>query len=62
MFKNYLQGIEGIATYPMLLLIIFFLFFTSMVIYLWRVDRGLMQKLSEMPLDNKEASASNLKK
>ena len=51
MFKNYFKGIEGIANYPVLLLIIFFLFFTGLLVYLWKSDRHQWEVLGAMPLD-----------
>ena len=51
MFKNYFKGIEGIANYPVLLLIIFFVFFTGLLVYLWKSDRHKWEVLGAMPLD-----------
>ena len=55
MFKNYLQGIEGIATYPLFSLVVFFLFFLVMGIWVLRSNSSSMQELGSMPLnDNPE--------
>lgn len=55
MFKNYLQGIEGIATYPLFSLVVFFLFFLDMGIWVLRSSSSSMQELGSMPLnDNPE--------
>ncbi len=55
MFKNYLQGIEGIATYPLFSLVVFFLFFLVMGIWVFRSSSSSMQELGSMPLnDNPE--------
>jgi len=63
MFKHYFKGIEGIASYPMVLLVIFLLFFTGMIVYLWKSDKTFMKKMSEMPLseDNQDSYSSKLK-
>ena len=60
MFKNYLKGIEGIASYPVFSLLVFFVFFISLTIWLVRADKKRMQVLSELPLEdsNKEYSSS----
>lgn len=50
MFKNYFKGIDGIENYPLLLLVIFFIFFIGTAFYLWKVDRKHMREMSEMPL------------
>ena len=47
MFKNYLQGIEGIATYPL-----FSLFFIVMGIWVMKSDAAAMQELGSMPLND----------
>lgn len=50
MFKHYLKGIDGIQQYPLLLLVLFFLFFIAMLIYLWKTDRSFFDEMGEMPL------------
>ncbi|MBK6444534.1 MAG: CcoQ/FixQ family Cbb3-type cytochrome c oxidase assembly chaperone [Bacteroidetes bacterium] len=52
MFKNYLQGIEGIATYPLFSLVVFFLFFIVMGIWVMKSDAAAMQELGSMPLND----------
>ncbi len=52
MFKNYLNGIDGIATYPVLLLVIFFLFFVAMSVWLIRADKNQLQILARLPLQD----------
>lgn len=52
MFKNYLQGIEGIATYPLFSLVVFFLFFIGMGIWVLKTKTSAFKELSEMPLDD----------
>ncbi|TAH42016.1 MAG: CcoQ/FixQ family Cbb3-type cytochrome c oxidase assembly chaperone [Bacteroidetes bacterium] len=55
MFKNYLKGIDGIADYPMLSLIAFFLFFIVMSIWLYKADKNQMNELAHLPFkDEKE--------
>lgn len=52
MFKNYLDGIKGIATYPLLSLIVFFLFFVAMSIWLIRADKNKMNELADLPFQD----------
>ncbi len=60
MFKNYLDGIDGIATYPLLSLVVFFLFFISMSIWLLRADKKQMRDLANLPFqDDKENNQIN---
>lgn len=54
MFKNYLNSIEGIATYPVFSLLVFFIFFVIMAVWLIRSDKKHLHEISEMPLDKNE--------
>ncbi|MFM2207849.1 MAG: hypothetical protein RL213_1824 [Bacteroidota bacterium] len=60
MFKNYLKGVEGIQDYPLVLLVIFFAFFTVTVIYLWKSDRTFFDKMGELPLHDSESPTSTI--
>lgn len=62
MFKNYLAGIKGIATYPSLSLIVFFLFFIGLSIWLLRADKKKLEEINRMPLqdDNDDSNHSQL--
>lgn len=64
MFKNYFKGIDGIAGYPILLLVVFILFFLGILIYLWKADKYFFKKMSEMPLsdDSLDSTTTNSKK
>ncbi|HNS12206.1 MAG TPA: CcoQ/FixQ family Cbb3-type cytochrome c oxidase assembly chaperone [Bacteroidia bacterium] len=53
MFKNYLNGIDGIDTYPVLSLVAFFVFFMAMTIWLFRADKKQLEKLSQLPFNEK---------
>jgi cytochrome c oxidase cbb3-type subunit IV len=52
MYKNVLQAIENIEIWPIISLIIFFLFFLGVLIYIVRVDKAFIQRMKEMPLDD----------
>ena len=52
MFKNYFKGIVGIADYPVISLVAFFLFFCIMMIWWMRTDKKQLEKMSEMPLSD----------
>jgi len=51
MFKDYLKGIAGIINYPVILLIVFFVFFLAMVMWWVKADKKQIEHLSEMPLN-----------
>jgi hypothetical protein len=49
--KEYLAQIEGVATYPMISLIIFFVFFSALFLWVFTARKPYLKKMSEMPLD-----------
>jgi hypothetical protein len=50
-FKNYLKGIDGIASYPVFSLVVFFLFFVSLAAWLIFANTKRMKEISRLPLD-----------
>lgn len=54
MIKNNLENIEGIGFYPMLSLIIFFLFFLVMFIWVFKADKNHLEKMSQSPLSDND--------
>ncbi len=49
-FKNYLETIAGIEIYPIVSLVIFFLFFVGLIIYVIKIDKTSLEKMSNIPL------------
>jgi cytochrome c oxidase cbb3-type subunit III len=49
-FRNYLETISGIGIYPLISLVIFFVFFTSLLIYVFRLDKKSVDRMSRLPL------------
>ncbi len=54
MFNNYLQAIEGVDIYAIFSLLVFFVFFVFLIIWMFRVDKSYLKKMSSLPLDEKE--------
>jgi cytochrome c oxidase cbb3-type subunit 4 len=55
--KHNLTSIDGISIYPIISLLIFFLFFAFMLTYVLRMKKTEINELSNIPLDsNKEES------
>jgi len=50
--KGHLDSITGIEIYPIISILIFFTFFTIMVVWVMRADKGYMKEMSEMPIEN----------
>ncbi|PIB27367.1 cytochrome C oxidase subunit IV [Maribacter sp. 4U21] len=51
--KGYMESIDGIATYPMLSLLIFFIFFVVLFAWVFTASKEYIKEVSELPLDQK---------
>ncbi|HEX6848757.1 MAG TPA: CcoQ/FixQ family Cbb3-type cytochrome c oxidase assembly chaperone [Chitinophagaceae bacterium] len=52
--KKYAESIEGINIYPMISLLIFFLFFVVLLYYVKKLDKQKVREISRIPLDDNE--------
>jgi cytochrome c oxidase cbb3-type subunit 4 len=52
MYKDVLSTIENIEIWPLISLIIFFLFFIGVVFYLLTVDNDFIKKMKALPMDD----------
>lgn len=52
MYKQILQSIEHIEIWPVISLVIFFVFFIGVLIYVIKTDREFINKMKKMPLDD----------
>ncbi|MFX0555578.1 CcoQ/FixQ family Cbb3-type cytochrome c oxidase assembly chaperone [Maribacter sp. CXY002] len=50
--KGYMENIEGVATYPMLSLLIFFIFFVVLFWWVLTASKTYIKEVSELPLEN----------
>lgn len=50
--KQYAESIDGINIYPMISLVIFFLFFVVLLYYVKKMDKSKAEEISRIPLDN----------
>lgn len=63
MFKfiqQYTETIENIAVYPMISLLIFFIFFVALLLYVIKMDKTTVNELSNIPLDTVEETNNKL--
>jgi cytochrome c oxidase cbb3-type subunit IV len=58
MFKHYFEQIEGIGFYPILSLLIFFLFFSGLLIWVVRVNKGYVREMAQLPLKNDQPGST----
>lgn len=59
MYKNVLENIAGIEIFPLISLIIFFLFFACMIIWLFKADKSYFEKMSGLPLEGTKIKFSD---
>jgi hypothetical protein len=52
--KQYAESIDGINIYPMISLVIFFLFFVVLLYYVKKMDKAKVNEISRIPLDGEE--------
>ncbi|MBT8298631.1 MAG: CcoQ/FixQ family Cbb3-type cytochrome c oxidase assembly chaperone [Maribacter sp.] len=50
--KNHMESIEGIATYPMISLLIFFVFFVLLFWWVFTARKEYIKEVSELPLED----------
>lgn len=50
--KGYMESIEGVATYPMISLLIFFIFFALLFLWVFTASKEHVQEMSKMPLED----------
>ena len=58
MFKHYFERIEGIDFFPILSLLIFVVFFLTLLIWVFRVNKGYVQDMSNLPLKEDQPGAN----
>jgi len=60
MFKNILESASGIEIYAIAGLVVFLILFTSVFIWLLKVDKKYIKKMEQLPLDNNYKEDLNL--
>ena len=55
MKRTILESIEGVEIYPIISLIIFMSLFAVVLLYIFRMDKGFIKKMSDLPLVNDHA-------
>lgn len=59
MFKLILENVEGIIYLPIFSLIFFFVFFIGVLIFAFRLNKGLENHLANLPLENNNINNYN---
>jgi len=53
-FKNYLETITGVGIYPMVSLLLFFIFFAGLTIWAFRANKKYISYMKNMPIGNEQ--------
>lgn len=51
-FTHYLSDIEGVSIYPIISLIIFFIFFIGLFVWVRKMSKGAADECSNIPLED----------
>jgi len=54
--KGPLESIEGVEIYPIISLLIFFIFFTALFWWVFTAKKDYIKKVSDLPLDMEDGS------
>ncbi|QWX83974.1 CcoQ/FixQ family Cbb3-type cytochrome c oxidase assembly chaperone [Cellulophaga sp. HaHaR_3_176] len=49
--KGYMETIDGVATYPMISLLIFFVFFVVLFWWVFTASKDYIKEVSELPIE-----------
>lgn len=60
-FINYLESISGIGVYPLISLLIFFIFFLGVFVYVQKGSKEYFDTLSNIPLSSDEKNLNREK-
>lgn len=52
MYKHILQSIQNVDLWPVISLVIFFVFFVGILIKVALIDKKIIKKMEDMPLDD----------
>lgn len=51
MYKQVLEHINGVEIYPVISLLIFFVFFIALIVWMIKADKSYISRMSALPLD-----------
>jgi len=55
-FIHYLENISGIGIYPLTSLLIFFLFFITLLWFVMKTDKAYLKEIEQLPLEKNQDS------
>lgn len=57
--RNYLESITGVGIYPIITLLIFFIFFTVLALWVLKSKKQHYNTISNLPLENGDTAEQN---
>jgi cytochrome c oxidase cbb3-type subunit 4 len=54
-FINYLERITGVGIFPLISLVIFFVFFSLLLLWITKADKGYINTMKNMPFPGNES-------
>lgn len=58
--KGHMESIDGVEVYPIISLLIFFIFFALLFIWVLTAKKSYIEKVSNIPLENEEENSGAL--
>ncbi|NVK84579.1 MAG: hypothetical protein HWE21_09680 [Cytophagia bacterium] len=56
MFKYYFEQVHNVEVWPIISLIIFFVFFVGLIVYVWRMRKDYIEYMEDIPLSDDNTS------
>lgn len=53
MFKYYFEQVHNVQVWPIISLIIFFVFFVGLIGYVWKMRKDYAEQMGDLPLSDK---------
>ena len=60
--KQHVAGIDGVNIYPLISLLIFFVFFVVLLYYVKKMDKNKVEEIRNLPLDLNDQPTDSLSK
>lgn len=51
-FSTYLEHISGVSIYPIISLVLFAVFFTGVLVWIYRIDKKELEHAENLPLED----------
>lgn len=59
MFKHYFEQIDKVEIWPIISLVIFFIFFVCLILWVVTADKNYIQEMRQLPMDDGHVDNQN---